>query len=49
MTACEAWAAEHGGKRMVLYTGNPAASMFYVKLGYTKTSTFAHEKALGAA
>jgi ribosomal protein S18 acetylase RimI-like enzyme len=44
MKACEEWAREHGGKKMVLYTGNPAASKFYVKIGYTKSSAFAHEK-----
>lgn len=46
MTACEMWAAEHGGRKMVLSTGNPAASRFYLKLGYTNTRFALFEKEL---
>ena len=44
MTACEIWAKEQGGTKMMLYTGNPAASRFYLKLGYTNTRFALHEK-----
>ena len=46
MTKTEEWAKENGGKKMILFTGNPAASKFYVKIGYDKASSFQHEKAL---
>jgi len=46
MDHVEEWARLRGGKKMQLYTGNPAASKFYQKLGYSKTSAFAHEKSL---
>ena len=46
MNACEEAARLRGGKKMELYTGNPAASKFYLKLGYKKTSAFAHKKSL---
>lgn len=37
MEKAEGWAVEHGGKKMILYTGNPAASSFYQKIGYGLT------------
>mmetsp|Transcript_9969 Transcript_9969/g.23763 ORF Transcript_9969/g.23763 Transcript_9969/m.23763 type:complete len:198 (-) Transcript_9969:60-653(-) len=48
MIKTEEWAKEHGGKNMHLFTGNPAASKFYQKIGYKKTSSFQHEKSLVA-
>lgn len=37
MEKAEAYAVENGGKKMILYTGNPAASSFYQKIGYALT------------
>mmetsp|Transcript_23082 Transcript_23082/g.38195 ORF Transcript_23082/g.38195 Transcript_23082/m.38195 type:complete len:194 (+) Transcript_23082:162-743(+) len=46
MQHAEEWAVQRGASKMLLYTGNPAASKFYQKLGYAKTGTFTHEKRL---
>jgi len=50
MDTAEAWAKQHGGKRMQLVTGNPVASEFYVKkCGYEKRMygmSWWHEKML---
>jgi ribosomal protein S18 acetylase RimI-like enzyme len=37
MNEAEEWAKENGGTKMILYTGNPAASAFYQKIGYALT------------
>ena len=46
MSRSEEWARTNGGRKIVLYTGNDAASKFYQKIGYAKTSSFRHEKKL---